>query len=67
MTNATQEHAPNIEDCLDCTCADCCEALKDFNAWCDAFNERWAARKHKDCGPLCTVHGDVRDHSAVRS
>lgn len=22
---------------------------------------------HQDCGdPLCTVHGDVRDHSAVR-
>ena len=27
----------------------------------------WLDRFGHQCGALCTIHGDVRDHSAVRS
>ncbi len=70
MKNPEEQHESG------CQCVDCL----DFIAYCNAFEQRWAAHKkaneelaadlahllHKDCGPLCPVHGDVRDTSAVR-
>lgn len=34
-----------------CVCDACIESRKDFTAWCDGFNERWAARKQARTAP----------------
>lgn len=42
------EYTKPITTCTedeDCPCSDCVAARQDFNAWCDSFNQRWAARK----------------------
>lgn len=56
----------------DCPCSYCQEQLAAFNAWCDAFEQRWQARKlsrvhvcNGDCGPLADC-ADERDTSIDR-
>lgn len=59
-----------------CDCRDCAEERARFDAWADAFEQRWAAHKAKDAetectcfggsgGPLiCPDHGDQRTRCA---
>lgn len=54
------EHNRDVQDCIDCPCDDCVQALADFNAWVESVRHRW---HNPDCGPLCAEHGDPRDTS----
>lgn len=62
------EHKQDVQDCIDCGCDDCVQALADFNAWCDQTEARWGWRclPFDRCGNvLCPRCGDPRDTSII--